>query len=166
MRRRTGPYQRQLERCLKLCVDGRQSSADCAAIRGFQREHRLERKDGYAGLEGYRQTQIVRAGKDPNADGSCPVNVGTVVCVDMTPQLLWLRSCERLDYGPVATRTGRWGEQTRPGLHRISRRVRETAVPEGYVLPKQPVTGPYEVTSEDGVVVKLGSKRGEPGKGR
>lgn len=121
----TGPYQRKLERFLKLPVDGRQSPKDCAAIRDFQRKHHLERQDGYARLETYRQTQVVKAAKNPNAAGRCPTDVGKVVCVDMTRQLLWLQTGDRLDYGPVATRTGRWGEETRKGLHQISRKVRD-----------------------------------------
>ena len=77
----TGPYQRQLEEFLELPVDGSQSAQDCSAIREFQRRQKLSRQDGYAGLEAYRQTQLVRAGKNPNADGSCPVDIGRVVCV-------------------------------------------------------------------------------------
>ncbi|MFT2014731.1 SpaA isopeptide-forming pilin-related protein [Streptomyces sp. 796.1] len=47
--------------------------------------------------------------------------------------------------------------------------LKETAVPEGYVLPDNPVFGPYEVTkdnSADGVTVKIKNKRGEPCKGK
>ncbi|MBD0840017.1 SpaA isopeptide-forming pilin-related protein [Streptomyces sp. TRM68416] len=45
--------------------------------------------------------------------------------------------------------------------------LRETAVPEGYVLPKKPVSGPYELTAGnagegDGKVVTLRNERGEP----
>ena len=121
----TGPYQRQLEEFLELPVDGSQSAQDCSAIREFQHRQKLSRQDGYAGLEAYRQTQLVRAGKNPNADGSCPVDIGRVVCVDMTRQFLWLQNGKKLEFGPVATRTGRWGEETRPGLHKIFRRVRD-----------------------------------------
>ncbi|GGY96605.1 hypothetical protein GCM10010327_28960 [Streptomyces nitrosporeus] len=45
----------------------------------------------------------------------------------------------------------------------------ETAVPEGYVLPRDPVTGPLvldEDTVEDGITVELSNERGEPGKGK
>ncbi|MDN3022800.1 SdrD B-like domain-containing protein [Streptomyces sp. S.PB5] len=46
----------------------------------------------------------------------------------------------------------------------------EKDVPEGYVLPKNPVTGPYKLTfangsKGDGLVVKISNKRGEPCKG-
>lgn len=45
--------------------------------------------------------------------------------------------------------------------------LRETAVPEGYVLPANPVHGPYEITDAtagEPVVVHLTNKRGEPSK--
>ncbi|MFE9658737.1 SpaA isopeptide-forming pilin-related protein [Streptomyces sp. NPDC005955] len=47
--------------------------------------------------------------------------------------------------------------------------VRETAVPEGYVLPHNPVRGPFEITDENAgetVTVNVANKRGEPGKGK
>ncbi|MEU3465972.1 choice-of-anchor A family protein [Streptomyces sp. NPDC006733] len=47
--------------------------------------------------------------------------------------------------------------------------LRETAVPEGYVLPVNPVSGPYAVTeanSSQGITVALANKRGEPCKGK
>ncbi|MGX2994846.1 SpaA isopeptide-forming pilin-related protein [Streptomyces sp. JNUCC 64] len=46
--------------------------------------------------------------------------------------------------------------------------VRETAVPEGYVLPDNPVRGPIEITEENAgetVTVNVANKREEPGKG-
>ncbi|WP_236245770.1 choice-of-anchor A family protein [Streptomyces sp. CC210A] len=46
--------------------------------------------------------------------------------------------------------------------------LRETAVPEGYVLPEDPVTGPHVLTEEnpgEEVVVEVANQRGEPGKG-
>ncbi|KPI17159.1 Cna B domain protein [Actinobacteria bacterium OK074] len=47
----------------------------------------------------------------------------------------------------------------------------EKDVPEGYLLPKQPVTGPYTLTLDNaagkgGLLVKLVNKRGEPCKGK
>ncbi len=47
--------------------------------------------------------------------------------------------------------------------------LREIAVPEGYVLPANPVSGPYELTeanSSQGVTVELSNRRGEPCKGK
>jgi hypothetical protein len=47
----------------------------------------------------------------------------------------------------------------------------ETDVPEGYLKPKQPVTGPYVLTpanasSGSGLLVKLRNQRGEACKGK
>ncbi|MFD7531653.1 choice-of-anchor A family protein [Streptomyces sp. NPDC059849] len=47
--------------------------------------------------------------------------------------------------------------------------LRETAVPEGYVLPANPVSGPYEVTAENsttGLTATIENTRGEPCKGK
>ncbi|MFG2146320.1 collagen binding domain-containing protein [Streptomyces sp. NPDC048696] len=47
--------------------------------------------------------------------------------------------------------------------------LRETAVPEGYTLPDQPVTGPYTITAdnaEHSVEITLKNTRGEPPKGK
>ncbi|MFG2218720.1 choice-of-anchor A family protein [Streptomyces sp. NPDC048685] len=47
--------------------------------------------------------------------------------------------------------------------------LRETAVPEGYVLPANPVSGPYAVTAENsatGVTATIENTRGEPCKGK
>ncbi|WP_078886441.1 choice-of-anchor A family protein [Streptomyces sp. MUSC 125] len=47
--------------------------------------------------------------------------------------------------------------------------LRETAVPEGYVMPADPVSGPYAVTaanSTTGVAVAVTNERGEPCKGK
>ncbi|MFG3172480.1 collagen-binding domain-containing protein [Streptomyces sp. NPDC048200] len=44
--------------------------------------------------------------------------------------------------------------------------LQETAVPEGYVLPRNPVSGPYVIDgTHQAVTVKLANERGEPGKG-
>jgi choice-of-anchor A domain-containing protein len=47
--------------------------------------------------------------------------------------------------------------------------LRETAVPEGYQMPADPVFGPYRLTeanSDAGVTVTVTNKRGEPDKGK
>ncbi|MEU5160520.1 SpaA isopeptide-forming pilin-related protein [Streptomyces sp. NPDC020875] len=45
----------------------------------------------------------------------------------------------------------------------------ETDVPEGYVLPANPVKGPFTITADNAdqpVLVEVANKRGEPGKGK
>ncbi|MGW8375025.1 L,D-transpeptidase family protein [Streptomyces sp. ODS28] len=115
----TGPYQRQLEAFLHRTVDGQQTAADCAAIRGFQRKHRISPADGYADLETYRTVELVKAGKNPNRAGKCPVRRFKVACMDMDRQLLWVQQGKKVIYGPVMTRTGREGQETRSGWHKI-----------------------------------------------
>jgi choice-of-anchor A domain-containing protein len=53
----------------------------------------------------------------------------------------------------------------RPGPYYL----RETAVPEGYVMPRTPVSGPHALTGRNaaqGITVRLSNRRGEPGKGK
>ncbi|MFF4322513.1 L,D-transpeptidase family protein [Streptomyces sp. NPDC001568] len=115
----TGPYQRELEAQLRLPVDGKQSPADCLAVRVFQREQGLTPADGYAGLAAHRTAVAVAARANPNAAGACPVRGYRVTCVDLARQLLWVQSGRRVVFPPVPIRTGRDDEETRPGLHEV-----------------------------------------------
>ncbi|MFJ1886131.1 L,D-transpeptidase [Streptomyces sp. NPDC088137] len=115
----TGPYQRPLEKHLGRPVDGRQSAADCTAIRAFQREHEVARTDGFADLGTYRTMVAVEATPDPNAAGRCPTRSYRVTCTDMDRQLLWVQTGDRVEFGPVPIRTGRDAQETRPGWHSI-----------------------------------------------
>ncbi len=121
----TGPYQRPLEKHLGRPVDGRQSAADCRAIRAFQAEHGTARTDGYADLGTYRTLVAVQAAHRPNAAGHCPVRSFRVTCVDMDRQLLWVQTGDRLGFGPVPIRTGRDAQETRPGWHAIYSRSKD-----------------------------------------
>nr|WP_258016567.1 prealbumin-like fold domain-containing protein [Streptomyces sp. AJS327] len=45
--------------------------------------------------------------------------------------------------------------------------LKETGVPEGYRLPKNPVSGPYRIDENNKrVTARLANPRGEPGKGK
>ncbi|MFF5358138.1 L,D-transpeptidase family protein [Streptomyces scabiei] len=116
---RTGPYQWDLERHLRLPADGRQSPADCVAIRAFQQRTGVRPADGYAGLATYRTMLVVQARPDPNAAGKCPVRTYQVTCVDLDRQLMWVQKDERVIYAPVPVRTGRDGQETRTGWHTV-----------------------------------------------
>ncbi|MFD7677682.1 L,D-transpeptidase [Streptomyces sp. NPDC060187] len=121
----TGPYQRDLEKYLGRPVDGRQSEGDCRAIRTFQAKHGTARRDGYADLGTYRATVLAAAGSTPNAAGRCPVRSYRVTCVDMDRQILWVQSGSAVRFGPVAIRTGRDAQETRPGWHTVYLRNRD-----------------------------------------
>ncbi|MFI0979836.1 L,D-transpeptidase family protein [Streptomyces sp. NPDC021093] len=119
----TGPYQKQVEKFLGLRADGRQSAADCRAIRNFQSTHSITPAAGYAGPVTWRAMEQLNrqkaAGRNPNAAGKCPVNKGRIACVDLTRQLTWIQDGKKLKYGPVPIRSGRDGYETRTGLKRI-----------------------------------------------
>ncbi|MEU6405075.1 L,D-transpeptidase [Streptomyces sp. NPDC046985] len=120
---RTGPYQKQAEKFLGRPVDGRQSAADCSAIRNFQTTHGVTPAIGYAGPVTWGVMDLVSrqraVGNKPNRDGKCPTNKGRIACVNLTLQLSWIQDGGRLVYGPVPVRTGRDGYETRTGLKRI-----------------------------------------------
>ncbi|MFC5722898.1 L,D-transpeptidase family protein [Streptomyces gamaensis] len=115
---RTGPYQKEVESFLGRPADGRQSPADCEAIRAFQHHHRISPEIGYAGpvTWGLMKRELRR---DPDADGKCPVNKGRIACVDLTRQLSWIQDGGKVVHGPVHVRTGREGYGTRTGVRKI-----------------------------------------------
>ncbi|WP_282700754.1 L,D-transpeptidase family protein [Streptomyces sp. CC219B] len=117
--KRTGPYQRQVERWLKLPVDGKQSAADCRAVRAFQVKHRIKPATGFAGPVTWATMQLVGARKNPNAAKKCPVRSYRVACVDLSRQLTWVQKGEKVVYGPVPMRSGRAGYRTRGGWHKV-----------------------------------------------
>ncbi|MFD9436288.1 L,D-transpeptidase family protein [Streptomyces sp. NPDC060002] len=117
--KRAGPYQRAVERWLKLPADGKQSTADCKAIRAFQRQQRIEPAIGYAGPVTWARMQLVAATKNPNAQKKCPVRTHRVACVDLDRQLTWVQKGTKVVFGPVSMRSGRVVHPTRKGWHTI-----------------------------------------------
>ncbi|WP_437112314.1 L,D-transpeptidase family protein [Streptomyces cinnamoneus] len=119
----TGPYQAKAERFLGRPVDGKQSAADCRAIRDFQLGHGITPAIGYAGPVTWSVMQVVakqrEAGSNPNASGACPTNKGRIACVDLTRQLSWIQDGKKLKFGPVPIRSGRDGYETRTGLKSV-----------------------------------------------
>ncbi|MDQ0794387.1 L,D-transpeptidase [Streptomyces sp. B1I3] len=118
-----GPYQKQVEKYLNRPVDGRQSTADCTAIRAFQVSKGITPSAGYAGPVTWRTMKTITAqkaaGKNPNAAKKCPTNRGRIACVDLTRQLSWIQDGSRLKFGPVPVRTGRDGAETRTGASKV-----------------------------------------------
>lgn len=118
-----GPYQKQVEKWLGRTADGKQSSADCSAIRSFQVSKGITPAIGYAGPVTWRTMKTITAqkaaGKNPNAAKNCPTNKGRIACVDLTRQLSWIQDGSKLKFGPVPVRTGRNGDETRTGSRKI-----------------------------------------------
>ncbi|MEV5980014.1 L,D-transpeptidase family protein [Streptomyces sp. NPDC052114] len=117
--KRTGPYQRQIERWLKREVDGRQSAADCRAIRAFQRKEGIRPAIGFAGPVTWARMRLITARKNPNAAKRCPTRAYRLACVDLSRQVMWVQKGEKVLLGPVPIRTGRAGYRTRTGWHKV-----------------------------------------------
>ncbi|MFD3512755.1 L,D-transpeptidase [Streptomyces sp. NPDC058657] len=115
----TGPYQKELERKLRLTVDGKQSPADCVAIRRLQRQLNIVPADGRATAKTYGLLLVREARSNPNAAGRCPVRSYSVTCVDLPRQLLWVQVGRRVTFAPVPIRSGIRGHETRTGWHRV-----------------------------------------------
>ncbi|MFC7307476.1 L,D-transpeptidase family protein [Streptomyces monticola] len=117
--KRTGPYQRQVERYLRLKADGRQSAADCRAIRRFQTAQGIRPNIGFAGPVTWARMRWLAAAKNPNAARKCPQRKYRVACVDLTRQLMWVQKGKRTLFGPVPVRTGKRSTPTRSGWHKV-----------------------------------------------
>ncbi|MER5950850.1 L,D-transpeptidase family protein [Streptomyces sp. NPDC001904] len=116
---RTGPYQRQVERWLKRRADGKQSPADCRAIRAFQTRQGIRPNAGFAGPVTWGRMRAISARKNPNAAKKCPTRAYRLACVDLPRQLMWVSKGEKIVYGPVPIRSGRAGNRTRTGWHKV-----------------------------------------------
>ncbi|MCX5204794.1 L,D-transpeptidase [Streptomyces sp. NBC_00237] len=115
----TGPYQKELERKLKLKVDGKQSAADCVAIRKLQQQLNIDPADGRATAMTHGLLLVREARKNPNAAGQCPVRRYSVTCVDLRRQLLWVQVGRKVTFAPVPIRSGIRGLETRVGWHKV-----------------------------------------------
>ncbi len=117
--KQAGPYQRQVERWLKRKVDGKQSAADCKAIRAFQKKYKIKPASGFAGPVTWSRMMLISARKNPNSAKKCPVRTYRVACVDLSRQLTWVQKGRKVVFGPVPMRSGRAGYRTRSGWHTV-----------------------------------------------
>ncbi|MCQ4212443.1 L,D-transpeptidase family protein [Streptomyces longispororuber] len=117
--KKTGTHQRKVERWLRLKVDGKQSPADCRAIRAFQTKQGIRPNIGYAGPVTWARMQWLSARKNPNAAKKCPTRAYRLACVDLPRQLMWVTKGKKVVFGPVPIRSGRAGYATRTGWHKV-----------------------------------------------
>ena len=116
---KAGPHQRRVERLLKLKVDGKQSRADCKAIRAFQVGQGIKPANGFAGPVTWSRAELLAARPNPDAARRCPVRSYAVACVDLDRELMWVQKGTRVTYGVVNIRSGRPGYRTRTGWHSV-----------------------------------------------
>jgi lipoprotein-anchoring transpeptidase ErfK/SrfK len=126
---RTGPAQLAVERYLAahpqwgaVTVDGKQSPADCAAIKKFQTRYGVRPAAGLAGpTTGRIVDRLTRANLD-----RCDTGSGTTICVDLSAQTFWVVRGGDVVLGPAPIRTGRAGLATPAGHFRIGNKKRHT----------------------------------------
>ncbi|MEW2426705.1 L,D-transpeptidase family protein [Micromonospora sp. NPDC047644] len=131
-----GQHQRAVETHLArlggfgaVTVDGRQSAADCAAIKKFQKRYGIRPVEGRAG-----PTTLDVAQRLATTDTTrCKAGAGTTFCVDLTRQTVWALRSGKVIMEPTVTRTGMSGYRTPAGTYAVN-----------YRNPKE-WSNPYEV---------------------
>jgi peptidoglycan hydrolase-like protein with peptidoglycan-binding domain len=125
----TGKYQKQVEGYLKklggygtVTVDGKQSAADCAAIKKFQTRFGIKPASGLAGPTTNDVAQRLAA---TNVAACKPKKSGITFCVDLTHQTTWVMKNGKLFVKPTITRTGFKNHTTRAGTFKINKRTKK-----------------------------------------
>jgi hypothetical protein len=134
-----GPNQRKVEGYLaklggfgKIKVDGRQSAADCAAIKKFQRRYGIVPPEGRAGPTTLDVSRRLASTKT----SACGKRKVTTVCINLTQQTIWVMRKGKVIFKPTVTRTGMKGFRTPAGTFRINaRNIREWSDPYKVWMP-------------------------------
>ncbi|MGR6316843.1 L,D-transpeptidase family protein [Micromonospora soli] len=134
-----GEHQRAVETYLarlggfgKVTVDGKQSAADCTAIKKFQRRYGISPAAGRAGATTYDVAKRL-ATTDVHR---CKAGSGLTFCVDLTHQTVWAMRGGKVIMGPTVTRTGMSGYATPSGTYHVGgRNLREWSNPYEVWLP-------------------------------
>lgn len=135
----TGERQRQVEGYLAklggfgaVTVDGKQSAADCSAIKKFQQRYGIKPAEGRAGPT----TENVAKRLAGTNVASCEAKTQTTFCVDLTRQTAWVMRGKTVVVPPTVVRTGMAGHATATGWYSINRRnIKEWSNPYEVWLP-------------------------------
>ncbi|MEV1328215.1 L,D-transpeptidase family protein [Micromonospora costi] len=134
-----GEHQRAVETYLaqlggfgRVTVDGRQSAADCAAIKKFQKRYGIRPVEGRAGPTTYDVAKRLAT----TDTGRCKAGSGTTFCIDLTRQTTWVMRNGTVLVKPTVTRTGMPGYRTPSGTYTINyRNIKEWSNPYEVWLP-------------------------------
>jgi hypothetical protein len=115
-----------------VTVDGKQSAADCTAIKKFQRRYGISPAQGRAGITTYTVAKRL-ASTDVRR---CKGGSGLTFCVDLSRQTVWAMRGGKVVMGPTVTRTGMAGYATPAGTYSVGgRNLREWSNPYEVWLP-------------------------------
>jgi lipoprotein-anchoring transpeptidase ErfK/SrfK len=124
-----GKYQKQVEGYLKklggygtVTVDGKQSAADCAAIKKFQKRYDIRPA---AGLAGPTTNNVAKRLATTSTKACKAKSKGTTICVDLTHQTVWVMKNGKVSVKPTVTRTGMKGYRTPTGSFKINKRTKK-----------------------------------------
>jgi hypothetical protein len=134
-----GDSQREVETALakldtfgEVTVDGKQSAADCAAIKKFQQRYGISPAAGRAGPTTADVAQRLAA----TDTSRCKTGSGTTFCVDLTHQTVWAMRGGKVVLGPTVTRTGMPGFATPTGAYSVQNKaLKEWSNPYEVWLP-------------------------------
>jgi peptidoglycan hydrolase-like protein with peptidoglycan-binding domain len=125
----TGKYQKQVEGYLKklggygtVSVNGKQSAADCAAIKKFQKRFGIQPASGLAGPTTYDVAKRLAA---TNTAACKAKKSGSTFCVDLTHQTTWVMRNGKVYRAPTIVRTGKKGFRTPAGTFKINLRAKK-----------------------------------------
>jgi hypothetical protein len=134
-----GDSQREVETALakldtfgEVTVDGKQSAADCAAIKKFQQRYGISPAAGRAGPTTADVAQRLAA----TDTSRCKTGSGTTFCVDLTHQTVWAMRGGKVVLGPTVARTGMPGFATPTGAYSVQNKaLKEWSNPYEVWLP-------------------------------
>lgn len=115
-----------------VTVDGKQSDADCAAIKKFQQRYGISPAVGRAGPTTADVAQRLAA----TDTSKCKTGSGTTFCVDLTHQTVWAMRGDKVLLKPTITRTGMPGFATPTGAYSVQNKaLKEWSNPYEVWLP-------------------------------
>jgi hypothetical protein len=125
-------YLAQLGEFGPVTVDGKQSAADCAAIKKFQRRYGISPAAGRAGPT---TADVARRLASTRTD-QCKTGSGTTICTNLTLQTVWVMRDGKIVMKPTIIRSGMSGYATPTGTYHIGwKNLREWSNPYEVWMP-------------------------------